>query len=61
MTIELTCKTCGRVFSPEKRELLNGPDTYRYCSEFCREAARKRPDDPTSRMVGERALAAWRS
>jgi hypothetical protein len=61
MTIELTCKRCGRPFSPQRRELINGPGFYRYCSEFCREAAQKRPEDPTSRLVGERALAAWRS
>lgn len=61
MSIELTCKRCGRPFTPAKDDLVRGPRHYAYCSEFCRAAARKRPDDPLARLPAERALATWHS
>lgn len=51
MTIEMTCKQCGRPFQPSKADLMRGPQHYRYCSEFCRLAARKRPDELHARRV----------
>jgi hypothetical protein len=42
MTIEMTCKRCGRTFQPDKRDLLLGPQHYHYCSEFCRRGTQAR-------------------
>lgn len=56
MTMELTCKTCGRTFAPDKGDLVRGPQHYRYCSEFCRAAARKRASEPAG-LPDERSLA----
>ena len=46
MSIELICRTCGRPFQPDRRDLMRGPHYYHYCSEFCRRAAQKRTDAP---------------
>jgi len=35
MTIEMTCRTCGELFTPSREDIAAGPATYRRC-EACR-------------------------
>lgn len=59
MSLELTCKQCGRAFVPTREDLVRGPGWYRFCSEFCRRAARDKRDDPIGSLPAEAGRQTW--
>lgn len=58
MPIEIVCKRCGVPFIPDRRDIVKGPLTYRYCPA-CREGEERPKDNGPTNWLGRTEHAAW--